>query len=204
MSIDFSTLQGLTIPEGVVTEIKDESGAVIWCALKEVAGTLYLRPSADISVGHRLYPADSPSAYRLIDEEVCDNGSTYIYAPISTGSAFNTSEFQLDKINQLPAKNLIVTSVMVCGDNGGSDDAYHKFILNVNGIQTAEVEYKGNKEFSISVTDAVSLINELLARNGVMPDIKLTVSSQSVTDGNKEREGKLSQVYVEINYTGYE
>lgn len=28
--IDFSTLQGLTIPEGVVTEIKDASGRVIW------------------------------------------------------------------------------------------------------------------------------------------------------------------------------
>ena len=30
MSIDFSTLQGLTIPEGVVTEIKDDRGRVIW------------------------------------------------------------------------------------------------------------------------------------------------------------------------------
>lgn len=28
--IDFSTLQGLTIPEGVVTEIKDASGRVLW------------------------------------------------------------------------------------------------------------------------------------------------------------------------------
>jgi hypothetical protein len=28
--IDFSTLQGLTIPEGVVTQITDESGRVIW------------------------------------------------------------------------------------------------------------------------------------------------------------------------------
>lgn len=32
MSIDFSTLQGLTIPEGVVTQITDESGRVIWAA----------------------------------------------------------------------------------------------------------------------------------------------------------------------------
>lgn len=30
MSIDFSTLQGLTIPEGVVTQIADASGRVIW------------------------------------------------------------------------------------------------------------------------------------------------------------------------------
>lgn len=30
MSIDFATLQGLTIPEGVVTQIADESGRVLW------------------------------------------------------------------------------------------------------------------------------------------------------------------------------
>ena len=30
MSIDFSTLQGLTIPEGVVTQITDAAGRVIW------------------------------------------------------------------------------------------------------------------------------------------------------------------------------
>lgn len=33
MSIDFSTLQGLTIPEGVVTQIADAAGNVIWSAV---------------------------------------------------------------------------------------------------------------------------------------------------------------------------
>ena len=32
--IDFATLQGLTIPEGVVTEIKDANGVVLWSARK--------------------------------------------------------------------------------------------------------------------------------------------------------------------------
>lgn len=32
MSIDFSTLKGLTIPEGNVTQITDESGRVLWKA----------------------------------------------------------------------------------------------------------------------------------------------------------------------------
>ena len=41
MSINFSTLKGLTIPEGNVVEIKDESGAVIWKAKpKEATITL--------------------------------------------------------------------------------------------------------------------------------------------------------------------
>lgn len=33
--IDFTTLQGLTIPEGVVTQITDESGRVIWAAMTD-------------------------------------------------------------------------------------------------------------------------------------------------------------------------
>lgn len=33
--IDFTTLQGLTIPEGVVTQITDESGRVIWAVQSE-------------------------------------------------------------------------------------------------------------------------------------------------------------------------
>ena len=35
MSIDFSTLKGLTIPEGVVTQITDASGNVLW---KKISG----------------------------------------------------------------------------------------------------------------------------------------------------------------------
>ena len=38
--IDFSTLQGLTIPEGVVTQIADESGRVLWSAVKPLTVTI--------------------------------------------------------------------------------------------------------------------------------------------------------------------
>lgn len=38
--IDFSTLQGLTIPEGVVSQITDASGAVLWSAEKMVTITI--------------------------------------------------------------------------------------------------------------------------------------------------------------------
>lgn len=38
--MNFATLQGLTIPEGVVTQITDASGRVIWSAVKKVTITL--------------------------------------------------------------------------------------------------------------------------------------------------------------------
>lgn len=38
--IDFSTLQGLTIPEGVVTKITDASGTVLWSAKRSAIVTI--------------------------------------------------------------------------------------------------------------------------------------------------------------------
>lgn len=38
--MDFSTLQGLTIPEGVVTQIADTSGAVLWAAKRNAVVTI--------------------------------------------------------------------------------------------------------------------------------------------------------------------
>lgn len=38
--IDFSTLQGVTIPEGVVTQITDTSGAVLWSAKRNAIVTV--------------------------------------------------------------------------------------------------------------------------------------------------------------------
>lgn len=35
MTTDFATLQGLTIPEGVVTQITDAAGNVLWSAVKD-------------------------------------------------------------------------------------------------------------------------------------------------------------------------
>lgn len=46
MSINFATLQGLTIPEGVVTQIADAAGRVLWIAAKPVTIALNLLGSA--------------------------------------------------------------------------------------------------------------------------------------------------------------
>ena len=80
MSIDFTTLQSLTIPEGVVTQIADASGRVLWSAVPAFDGTIILRPSADISVDSTitLTPSTATAAYLLINEEVSDGASTII------------------------------------------------------------------------------------------------------------------------------
>ena len=86
--INFSTLQGLTIPEGVVTEIKDASGRVLWSAVR--SATVYLRPTAVTRMNHSVYPSGM-AAYACINEEVADGDSTYIYATSGYSSDFTFS-----------------------------------------------------------------------------------------------------------------
>ena len=76
--MNFANLKGLTIPEGNVTQITDASGRVIWSAVRSVVGTLYLRPSADISiVSGNKYPETLEYCYQGISEEVADGYATY-------------------------------------------------------------------------------------------------------------------------------
>lgn len=79
--MNFATLQGLTIPEGVVTQIADAQGNVLWSSAPPFDGTIILRPSADISVDSNftLVPSDATAAYMLINEEVSDGAATRIY-----------------------------------------------------------------------------------------------------------------------------
>ena len=113
--IDFSKLQSLTIPEGVVTQIADASGRVLWSAIEPEPSFLYLRPSADISVGHTLYPTSSTTAYLLISEEVPDDSSTYITHTITAGDTSTyskTSSFRFSCSN-VPQTYKIKSAKMV-------------------------------------------------------------------------------------------
>lgn len=58
--INFSTLQGLSIPEGVVTQITDASGRVLWSAVKNVTLTI-----------------DIQSVYKTSVQSITVNGVTY-------------------------------------------------------------------------------------------------------------------------------
>lgn len=215
--IDFSTLQGLTIPEGAVTQIADASGRVIWSAVKEV-GSLILRPSADISVDHFLYPNDGTAAYLLINEEVSDGSSTYIYAGSSTslsGIYNSTSIFKLDDVAQLSGKGFTVTSVNVVGTGysptgDGNGQVYRNdFKLEINGKETAIVTTDAGKgTFDISMLDAALMINEAVATTGMFPNINISVTSHMhayVNSSGKDSTAKsgVTQLYVVIGYEYY-
>lgn len=213
--MNFATLQSLTIPEGNVTQITDASGRVIWNGRELIVGSMILRPSADISVGHSLVPTNSTIAYLLINEEVSDNASTYI-----TGrsiSAVSESKFVLSNTSQLEVSQLTVTSVTICADSydfqGRSTNAYNEFVLEINGKETVAYRVTSMKDLvSISVPDAIPLINEVVANTGTLPSINITIRSLGgeYTDSGSMGGGKtkdefpdVTQVYVTLGYEGY-
>lgn len=58
--IDFTTLQGLTIPEGVVTQITDESGRVIWAVANDEPIVLEVEKiTSDTYAGETTYEGES-------------------------------------------------------------------------------------------------------------------------------------------------
>lgn len=117
--IDFSALQSVAIPEGVVTQITDASGRVLWRLAGQLPGTFYLRPSADISVDSTvtLAPYGATDAYLLLNEEVCDGVSTYIgVSAAASADQSGTARFAVG--GNVPKKVNRVTGfdVVVCAD----------------------------------------------------------------------------------------
>ena len=89
MSIDFSTLQGVTIPEGEVTQIADASGTVLWSRAADTAA-IYITGSgvysgyehtlASVTIDGVEYTSDATVEVRV--------GSTItLYVYISTNLA---------------------------------------------------------------------------------------------------------------------
>ena len=204
MSIDLSRVTGISDSRGVITEIKDSLGRVIWSSGTKVS-SMVLRPSADISVEHNISPADSAYAYLLINEEVADGSSTYICS-YSTSEGIQTSKFKLSGSEQPTATPFTVTSVNIIGQvystkNTGRNDFY----LEINGESTSVVTTTGGKTdvFDLPVWDAIGILNDAIATSGVLPNINIVISSYTF-DEDPDKIGVeasgVSQVYVVLGY----
>ena len=76
MSIDFSTLQGLTIPEGVVTQITDASGRVIWAVQSSKPIVLEVEKiTSDTYAGETTYTGEQ---FILLDIWLYANGTAKV------------------------------------------------------------------------------------------------------------------------------
>lgn len=182
-------------------------------------GTIILRPSADIFIGHTLAPLDSTVGYVLINEETTDLSSTFIGARmlssdfVDDGLIINeSSEFELSAIDNIPNEKIIITGVKIhsYGTNGSDSDIlsnkiglcvngevcrlhdilYTDFILNDDGTEGI---------YGYNVVDdieSIQMLNKHLLKTdiGIIPSISIQFIT-SVGDYNGDPDDKFKYVY---------
>ena len=179
-------------------------------------GTFYLRPSADISVGHTLYPEDSTAAYLLINEEESDTSSTYIAASSLNKDGnleYFSSEFSLSGI--IPEGRFQIENITACmvAKLGSVTTSNSELSITANGVTSTFGCDAGTQSAWTSataiVTDTALLdaINDYISNNDSFPNITLTINT-SIAEEADNNDGKnsggdisITQVYLELTYS---
>ena len=175
--------------------------------------SIYLRPSADISVGHTL--SSGTSGYLLIDESTCDGSSTYLGSTAADANTTSTltSSFKLsgaipsEKINVRDAK-IVVAHISNQYTNGAIT-----FVVSLNGesFTSDSVDITGNSMIASTETKEttsfnndnifVNAINDYISSNDVFPsDITISFTTSVTGESKGEANLKISQVYLELTY----
>ena len=183
-----------------------------------MAGTLILRPSADVSVGHKKLMSGSSvttAAYLLVNDVVCDGYASIInHSADSMDRTSITSKFSLSVENPVTERIKIVAIRIYASGvvNGTSYGRFsHEVSLSVDNaaisvpISISYGAYDGDYPTSqATVTDAgfLEAVNayEGLA-NGMIPAFTLGITSIAAqNDSSKSSDSDISQIYVEIDY----
>lgn len=166
-------------------------------------GTVYLRPTADISVNHNVYPAGS-AGYACIDESVADGDATYIYSSSYAGSDFTLSGTIPDGMKVTSAKAVYVAKYKNISNNftpvvvqikidGATYNTPLCYEISEKYERYERVFDRGVEEGS-SVKPMYDAINALGSG-----DISLTVALNSVGDGSdKSTNLCITQLYIEL------
>ena len=164
-----------------------------------VKAYFYLRPSADISVGHLLYPQDSTNAYSLINEEVPDS-STYISHDVVAGEfTTNTSSFKMSGVRPQDAR-LIIDACLHIKKNEIAQ-ASEQVTVTINGqsfiLDSKNLIFSGNNcEFtSQPFVDAMKSYNE-------STEVVFTIETTSTAESDVKLvyDYQLYTAYIEVTY----
>ena len=183
-------------------------------------GTFYLRPCADISLGHPVYPETLTAGYLAINEEVSDEASTYIgvtTAPdgdLSYSSSFSMALAENAKITKILTATLVYHGVVESNRSSDSGDPSScTCTVNISGSSVFSGTYQhstnsqGSDNVSDTLTDAdmpnvVTAINNYITVNGVgaMPEITIDITNFArQNNGTKNiNQSYVTQVAIEL------
>lgn len=223
MSIDFTKVVGVRDDKGVLSQITDAAGRVLWSAVPAFDGTIILRPSADISVDSTitLTPADATAAYLLINEDVCDGAATSIKA---IGGASGTAVFGL--AGEIPIQIAKVNNIylVACGYREGgirlaSSTVWltcgtAEYYMDITTPMINATDYEPCEGFvytkhdltsdaytSVTTEEMCADINTYISANGALPIMELHIKLSSIEDDDDPKTTgtfEISQIYAVI------
>lgn len=181
-----------------------------------MAETFYLRPSADISIGHKLIPEDATAAYLLLNEEVSDGSSTYITHDLdsrdeSTWSKPSTFIFSGDSIPsgyKIKSAKLVITGTTNLSSGQTTDVINERveFTVKASGVNLGTVILSNwNGRFGSSASSGTGApvgtvdITNILDKISVPNSIEVTVTSacDKITEQTaSSSDGKTTASYI--------
>lgn len=176
----------------------------------------YLRPVADISLQHALYPEDSTTGYNLINEEVYDEEATYIYHNVLADAEEETLVSTFSLGGNIPSNYTPVASWLSAKFIAPSYDSDYSVKVFFNNILQGEL-YCPHTSFNLTLSpENVSIfrlnlekpLKEYIKQNGYTETLPVTIeitTHHAANTGNKtsDYQMKIGQVYIEIEYTDY-
>ena len=178
-------------------------------------GTFYLRPSGDVEKSDfSVYPSTLEHHYLAINEEECDDSSTYISYDINDdGYGYETSvTFDFDGNIPDALLRILSASITLCGMGGSSNGttgyAWVDFIIYVENdsltISGADISESGFEEIFVESETLASLVNKYLKENNKFPSItvKLDISGSAGSSKGSERyQIFISQLFMTFSYS---
>lgn len=159
-------------------------------------GIIYLRPSADISVGHAIYPSSLPHGYLAINEVESDDSSTYIYQTVTNGSSSRAeSQFALSG-DYSNVGSILGGRIFVDGFNSLTVSCNMDISLIIGGTEYSIINsylFNDNATFDLPETciAAMSNVNSL-------SNIQFKFQSMATTSAGKSTDYYFTQIYLEL------
>lgn len=174
-------------------------------------GSIVFRPTSTYSgYEHTCYPSGN-APHTLVDDEVPDGDSTYLWSSIKSTS--NTSaNTQMVFSGKLPSKNVIITSLTVhvtarCSTTSLTNRRVNVLFPWIEGMSTTTFSVKTNlttsyADYSAEITAPVPYIQPLITDTGEL-EFPMTVRSVGAKSSGKNASSgniRITQVYIVVNY----
>ena len=160
-------------------------------------GIVYLRPSADISVGHSIYPSSLSNGYLAINEAESDGSATYIYQTVNNSSAsIATSQFALSG-DCRNVGTVLGGSIFVAGSVNLTATNRIDISIIISGT-----EYSVCNSYVFDSNATLNLPeNCLTAMNNAnsLSDIQLKLYSAAQSSSSKNTTVYFTQIYLELD-----